>query len=266
MGAQHVLFGLLYFPVISVPDGAVSTRLVCGLYPLQVVIRELSAVGRISEEESVVSIASRMLLGLKESVEVPEGALHVSPCGHFLESHFEENLSVLLPHLEKGMEVAAVRLGSEGIEVVGLEGSILVRVVGQQTLGKIRFGLLSLQAEGGSLLHSEYLHLVEGNKLSLLQSLSILARYNILASSALDIDQLLLYCVFNRVTCLLYQLPSSFVAHYPLLLHGCTEANLAHLAELGHQVLLGHALLWHCVVYDGLRGSFFSVFVAFSSE
>ena len=73
------------------------------------------------DKECVVGIPSRMLLGLKESVKVPEGTLHKVVGGHLLKSHFQEDGAILGPHLHQGVQVTADWGDPQGLEVIWLE-------------------------------------------------------------------------------------------------------------------------------------------------
>ena len=55
--------------------------------------------GRIRDEECIMSISGRMLLGLEEGVKVPEAALNKVVGRHLRESHLKEDLSVFCSYL-----------------------------------------------------------------------------------------------------------------------------------------------------------------------
>ena len=48
-------------------------------------------------------IASRVLLGLKQRVKVPEAALHKVIGRHFIKAHFNEDLPELASHLQSSI-------------------------------------------------------------------------------------------------------------------------------------------------------------------
>lgn len=71
------------------------------LHLLKVVLREVCADRRLSQEERVVSITSRMLLRLEQGVKVPERTFHVTIRWHFGEAHREENLAEFGTNLKR---------------------------------------------------------------------------------------------------------------------------------------------------------------------
>ena len=73
------------------------------------------------DKEGVMGVPGRVLLGLEEGIEVPEGALHKVVGGHLLESHFQENGAVLSPHLHQRVQVARGWGNPQGLEVVRLK-------------------------------------------------------------------------------------------------------------------------------------------------
>lgn len=79
------------------PDGSRAPNLVHGLHSLQVILWEISRRFRFAHEERVVSVASRVLLRLKEGVEIPERRLNETGtvCWHLTESHLQEDSAEL---------------------------------------------------------------------------------------------------------------------------------------------------------------------------
>lgn len=63
-----------------------SSKLVHLLHPLQVVHGHVVRLGRVLDEEGVMSVSGRMLLWLKQRVEVPERTLDEVVGGHFTEA------------------------------------------------------------------------------------------------------------------------------------------------------------------------------------
>lgn len=59
------------------------------------------AVGKhgLFHEKSVVCVSSRVGLGLKESIKVPERTLHPLVCRHLFEPHFHQNAPKFCSHL-----------------------------------------------------------------------------------------------------------------------------------------------------------------------
>ena len=58
------------------------------------------SIGRITDEKSIMSVSSWMLLRLKQGIKVPEAAFDVIIGWHFTESHFQENLSIFGSHFQ----------------------------------------------------------------------------------------------------------------------------------------------------------------------
>jgi hypothetical protein len=73
-----------------------------------------------SDEKSVVSVASRMLLRLKESVKVPERGFDPTIGAHLLKAELEEDLAILGASLEQRVETAAGRPHAQPAHVVRL--------------------------------------------------------------------------------------------------------------------------------------------------
>ena len=65
------------------------SRLVHGLDPLQILHGEVMGCGGVLDEECVVSIPGWMLLGLEQSVKVPERTLDEVVGGHLTETAWE---------------------------------------------------------------------------------------------------------------------------------------------------------------------------------
>jgi len=95
-------------PVVFIALRAEAASLVDRLDLFGVALRSALAVGRILEEEGVVSVSGRMTLRLEQRIEVPEGTLHVPVGGHLSKAHLHKDLLELLPHLEERMQVATV--------------------------------------------------------------------------------------------------------------------------------------------------------------
>jgi hypothetical protein len=55
--------------------------------------------GRVSDEEGIMGVPGRVLLGLEQGVKVPEAALHVVVGRHLGEAELKEDLPVFRPHL-----------------------------------------------------------------------------------------------------------------------------------------------------------------------
>ena len=100
------------------------------------------ALSRVTEEEGIMCVASRMCLGLEERVEIPEGAFHVAISPHLLKAHLSEHFCELLFGLHQGMQVSivhrqALRVGIELLEAVSFPTSIQ-----QHTTRKLRLNIL----------------------------------------------------------------------------------------------------------------------------
>mmetsp|Transcript_35805 Transcript_35805/g.78171 ORF Transcript_35805/g.78171 Transcript_35805/m.78171 type:complete len:403 (-) Transcript_35805:388-1596(-) len=155
--AHEVLLCLRQLPVVVVPDGPVPAVHVRLLHALQVVggeaVRGLGG----GHEEGVVGVAGGVLLRLEERVKVPEGALHKVVGGHLLESHRDEDLAELLPHLQQRVNVPAGRGLPLRVEVVLLELSLLPRALDDHVLREVGRQLHLLERELGALPHLEEL-------------------------------------------------------------------------------------------------------------
>ena len=106
VGSQKILSRLFFFPVVPVTLAAETALAVDVLHLLQVLAREVLAVGRVADEEGVVGVPGRVLLRLEERVKVPETALRVVVCRHLSETHLEENLPIFSSDFKKGMQMA----------------------------------------------------------------------------------------------------------------------------------------------------------------
>ena len=85
---------------------------------LQVVLWEGVTGCWTGEEKGVMCVTGWVLLGLKQAVEVPEGALHVVVGGHLSETHVGEDLAVLAAHLQdKHMHMVGALPASDMVEV-----------------------------------------------------------------------------------------------------------------------------------------------------
>jgi hypothetical protein len=62
-----------------------------------------------------------MLLGNKESIEIPETGLDEAVCRHLLKSHLEEDLPKLGSDLVKRMQGTCILVFTESFEIVGLK-------------------------------------------------------------------------------------------------------------------------------------------------
>lgn len=66
----------------------------------------------VGHKECIMCVSSRMLLGLKQSVEIPEGVFNVIVGGHLRETHFQENLSKFSSNIKKRVEIARLWSGT----------------------------------------------------------------------------------------------------------------------------------------------------------
>jgi len=72
VGSKNVLLSFFEAPFVIVADGAKASFLVDCLYFFYVFLREFEGCGGGFEEESVMGVSSWVLLGLEQSIEVPE--------------------------------------------------------------------------------------------------------------------------------------------------------------------------------------------------
>ena len=73
--------------------------------------------GGIFDEESVLRISGRVLLGDEECVEVPEGGVHEACSVHLLETKLQEDFTVLLSQLHEGVKVTPLRCRSHSLDI-----------------------------------------------------------------------------------------------------------------------------------------------------
>lgn len=122
--SQNVLLRLLYLPVVLVADRSVAAAVHMRLpHALQIVGRQALLLGlnRIGQEEGVVRVTRRMLLGLKQGVKVPESILHIVVGRHLREAHLDEDLADLGANLHQRMQMAGVGHRAERVQVVLFE-------------------------------------------------------------------------------------------------------------------------------------------------
>jgi hypothetical protein len=91
---------------------------------LSVFFREVLAVGRVLQEESVMHVSGWVTLRLIQSIKVPEGAFNESVSGHLVEAHLKEDLSEEGSNLKERMQVTSLCLLTDSLEVVLLELSV----------------------------------------------------------------------------------------------------------------------------------------------
>ncbi len=75
----------------------------------------------VRDVKGVLQIARGVLLGHEEGIKVPEARLDKLVGGHLLETHLEEDLAEFLADLVEGVQGTGILVGTEGLEVVGLE-------------------------------------------------------------------------------------------------------------------------------------------------
>ena len=119
--SQYVLLRLAQSPFGLVALRAVAAGAVHLADRRAVVLRDVLAFAGRANEERVLCLARRVLLRHEQRVEVPERALHVLAGRHLAEAHLQEDLPVLLAHLEQRMQMTLVRHHTQRIEVVVLE-------------------------------------------------------------------------------------------------------------------------------------------------
>mmetsp|Transcript_30814 Transcript_30814/g.69578 ORF Transcript_30814/g.69578 Transcript_30814/m.69578 type:complete len:280 (+) Transcript_30814:1496-2335(+) len=176
---EKVFARLLLRPIVPPPDrlGAVlfiechTTVLVGRLHPLQVIHGHLERRSRGLDEKSVVLVPCRVLLGLEERIEIPEGRLDVLVRFHLLEPHFQENLPEHAADLEKRMQRTSVWWLASGIQIEWLEHLLTPRLLHNHLVRKVRDGLLSPAEEHLALRHFERLQLLAIYQLALLEVL-----------------------------------------------------------------------------------------------
>lgn len=88
------------------------------LHNRHIVFRYTQGGGRITNEEGILSITSRMTLGLEQSIKVPEGGLYELVGWHLLEAHLQQDLTEFGSNHQQRMQITALRLLSQGTEIV----------------------------------------------------------------------------------------------------------------------------------------------------
>mmetsp|Transcript_31894 Transcript_31894/g.52616 ORF Transcript_31894/g.52616 Transcript_31894/m.52616 type:complete len:266 (-) Transcript_31894:602-1399(-) len=151
VGAQQILHGFLAFKVIPVPNRTSTTNLVHALDAFVVFLGDTDSRTWFFNEKSIVGITSRMRLGLKEGIEIPETGFHPLVGGHFRKAHFHENFSKFRADLEQGMKVSATDLLADSSKVVGFEGRRLPSAAVQHFLGNVSGFLDTDGGETGAL-------------------------------------------------------------------------------------------------------------------
>ena len=147
-----------FLDVVPVGFGVLAFNLRAGL---------VTSLG-VRDVEGILQITGRVLLRDVEGVEVPETGLDELVGGHFLETHFEEDLAEFLTDLVQGMQSAGVLVGSKSLEVVWFEVCRLPGSRGDHVGCQISLLLLNLEGELGSLLDFEAGDLLHLDKLALL--------------------------------------------------------------------------------------------------
>ena len=130
VGSKNVLHSLSTLPLVTItrtvgekerkriPKRAKATVLMLVLDNLKIVLRNADGLRRILDEESILSITSRVRLRLEESIEVPEGRLDELVGRHFIEAHLQENFSELITDLEERVEVTTTNVQTKSVVVV----------------------------------------------------------------------------------------------------------------------------------------------------
>mmetsp|Transcript_85571 Transcript_85571/g.223285 ORF Transcript_85571/g.223285 Transcript_85571/m.223285 type:complete len:384 (-) Transcript_85571:461-1612(-) len=122
VGAEDRLSGLVFAPRITPADGAAATLLVHLLHGVEVIHGQVLCPARVLHKESVMRVASRMLLWLEEGVEVPERALHPLVGAHLFETHEHQDISNLRLHLLEWVQMAAAGMQAASVvEIKALE-------------------------------------------------------------------------------------------------------------------------------------------------
>eukprot|EP00042_Codosiga_hollandica_P053874 m.716109 g.716109 ORF g.716109 m.716109 type:complete len:473 (+) comp58794_c0_seq2:749-2167(+) len=177
---------------------------------------------RFREEEGVVHVASRVLLGLEEGVEIPERRLHEVVGGHFGEAHFEENLAVLGSDFEQWVKRAVLHRFAKRIEIELLEGLGGPRTIQQHLCRQIRLGLHDRQSEVLALADVQALDCLLRNEIALGQGRNVDGGGVGLGIGNQDLKPVS-HEILNGVD---IALDVVSVLDDPLLLHGLAEANL----------------------------------------
>lgn len=89
VSSEDIFESFLRIPFIVIAQTSITSSLVNVLDVLEILLIIDCCLFGMRYEESVMSVSSWMSLRLEEGIEIPEGALNVSICLHFLESHFE---------------------------------------------------------------------------------------------------------------------------------------------------------------------------------
>ena len=111
------------------------------------------ALGWVLQEEGIVHVSSRVTLWLEEGIEVPEGALNEFVGGHFIESHFEKNLSEHSSDLQERVQMTSLTSDTLSIEVKGLELLFLPCPALKHLSGEVSLQFLSDGSEILALCH-----------------------------------------------------------------------------------------------------------------
>lgn len=99
MSPQQVLEGFFSLEIIAISNGAGAALFVHRLDSLIVLLGDRHSAGWLLDEKGVMGISSRVRLGLKERIKVPEGRLDPLVGGHFVKAHFHQNVAKLGPYL-----------------------------------------------------------------------------------------------------------------------------------------------------------------------
>jgi hypothetical protein len=90
--------------------------------PVRCVGGTFGGMGWGGDVKGILEVTGGVLLWDKEGVEVPEGGFDKGVCGHFLETHFEEDVAEFFAHFHEGMQGADFRWYSHCVEIVRFDG------------------------------------------------------------------------------------------------------------------------------------------------
>lgn len=89
MGPKDVFEGFLRLPLVVIPSTSVASFLVHFLHLLEVFLVLNCSLLWMRDEEGIVGVSGWMRLRLKEGIEVPERAFHITVSVHFFETHLQ---------------------------------------------------------------------------------------------------------------------------------------------------------------------------------
>lgn len=168
MCSQKILLSFLNAPVILVANRAIPTLFMNLFNFLKIFFWEIFTIDGVLQEESVMKISCWVTLRLEKCIKVPEWALNKSVSWHFIETHFQKNLSEERSHLQKWVQVTSLTFMASCFEIEVFEPFSSPTLSSDHFFSQVSFELLSNWLEVISLSNFIVLNRLNCQKLSLL--------------------------------------------------------------------------------------------------